>query len=159
MSTAAQFAANQANSRLSTGPVTEEGKTSSSRNNTRHGFRSRSVILPGDDPAEYEALLTELTEHFSPQDLTETRFVREMTDADWRLRRLRSLPSRTPVPRHRDARRNRNLLRNLAPLRNQIRASIRPCLQRLDPLPGTSPQCRHQRNRPRDKEDPLRAAP
>jgi hypothetical protein len=89
MSSAAQLAANQSNARLSTGPVTEKGKATSSRNNLRHGFRSQTVLLPGDDPAEYEALLSELTEYFAPQELIETRFVREMTDADWRLRRLR----------------------------------------------------------------------
>ena len=89
MSSAAQFAANQANARLSTGPATEAGKAASSRNNLRHGFRSQTVLLPGDDPAEYEALLTELTLYFAPQELMETRYVREMADADWRLRRLR----------------------------------------------------------------------
>ncbi len=89
MSTAAQQTANRANARLSTGPVTEAGKAKSARNNLRHGFRSQTVLLPGDDPAEYEALLTELTDHFVPRDLTETRFIREMADAEWRLRRVR----------------------------------------------------------------------
>jgi hypothetical protein len=89
MPSAAQFAANQTNARLSTGPVTETGKAASSRNNLRHGFRSQTVLLPGDDPAEYAALLAQLTEYFAPQELIEIRFVREMTDADWRLRRLR----------------------------------------------------------------------
>jgi hypothetical protein len=89
MSTAAQRTANQTNAQLSTGPVTENGKAASSRNNLRHGFRSQTVLLPGDDPAEYEALLAQLTEYFAPQELIETRFVREMADADWRLRRVR----------------------------------------------------------------------
>ena len=89
MSSAAQFTANQANARLSTGPVSDAGKAASSRNNLRHGFRSQTILLPGDDPAEYLALLADLTEYFAPGELIETRFVREMTDADWRLRRLR----------------------------------------------------------------------
>jgi hypothetical protein len=89
MSSAAQRTANQTNARFSTGPITEKGKAASSHNNLRHGFRSQTVLLPGDDPAEYEALLAELTEYFAPQEFIETRFVREMTDADWRLRRLR----------------------------------------------------------------------
>ena len=89
MSTAAQVAANQANSQLSTGPVTDAGRAASSRNNLRHGFRSQSVLLPGDDPAEYDALLAELTDHFKTDDLTEERFVREMADAEWRLRHVR----------------------------------------------------------------------
>ena len=49
--------------------------------------RSQSVLLPGDDPAEYEALLEQLRDHFSPDDPTEDRHVREMADAEWRLRR------------------------------------------------------------------------
>ena len=59
-------------------------------NRLEHGFRSSTVLLPTDNPAEYEALLGELTEHFGPADLTEDRFVREMTDAEWRLRRVRT---------------------------------------------------------------------
>jgi hypothetical protein len=89
MSTPAQLAANQANSQLSTGPVSPEGKAISSRNRLSHGFRSSTVLLPGDDPAEYEDLLAELSEHFAPRDLTETRLIREMADAEWRLRRVR----------------------------------------------------------------------
>lgn len=58
-------------------------------NNLRHGLRSASVLLPGDDPAEYAALLDELTLHFAPGDLSELRCVREMADAEWRLRRVR----------------------------------------------------------------------
>ena len=59
-------------------------------NRLEHGFRSSTVLLPSDDPAEYEALVNELTGHFAPSDLTTERLVREMADAEWRLRRLRS---------------------------------------------------------------------
>ena len=85
-----QLAANRANATHSTGPVTAEGKATSSRNRSTHGFRSSTVLLPGDDPAEYNELLTELEDHFGePRDITESRFIREMADADWRLRRVR----------------------------------------------------------------------
>jgi SEC-C motif len=63
----------------------------STGNNLRHGFRSSVVLLPSDDRTEYEALHAELTAHFGPEDLTETRLIREMADAEWRLRRVRSL--------------------------------------------------------------------
>jgi hypothetical protein len=89
MSSAAQQKANQAKARQFTGPVTKQGKAASSRNNLRHGFRSQTVLLPGDDTAAYEALLADLSEYYAPGDLTELRFVREMADADWRLRRVR----------------------------------------------------------------------
>ena len=90
MATAAQVLANQANAQHSTGPVSPQGKSTSSHNHLNHGFRSATVLLPGDDPAEYESLLNELSEHFSPTDLTELRLTREMADAEWRLRRVRS---------------------------------------------------------------------
>jgi hypothetical protein len=59
-------------------------------NRLQHGFRSSTVLLPSDDPAEYEALFHELTAHFAPEDLTTERLVREMADAEWRLRRVRA---------------------------------------------------------------------
>ena len=86
-----QLAANRANATHSTGPATAEGKSISSRNRTTHGFRSSTVLLPGDDPAEYNELLAELEDHFGePVDLAESRFIREMADAEWRLRRVRT---------------------------------------------------------------------
>jgi hypothetical protein len=89
MATAAQITANQRNARLSTGPATPAGKARSALNNLNHGFRSQSVLLPGDDPAEYQALLEELRAHLTPEDLSGDRMVREMADAEWRLRRAR----------------------------------------------------------------------
>ena len=86
-----QLAANRANATHSTGPATAEGKATSARNRTTHGFRSSTVLLPGDDPAEYNELLAELETHFGePQDIAESRFIREMADAEWRLRRVRA---------------------------------------------------------------------
>ena len=89
MSSQAQLDANRANAQRSTGPKSEAGKAASAQHSTRHGFRSQTVLLPGDDPAEYTQLLEELNQHFNPADLTETRCVREMADAEWRLRRVR----------------------------------------------------------------------
>ncbi|WP_321472355.1 SEC-C domain-containing protein [uncultured Paludibaculum sp.] len=90
MATAAQVTANRANAQHSTGPRSEQGEARSAQNNLRYGFRSQSVLLPGDDPAEYEELLDELTTHFDVQDLSDQRYVREMADAEWRLRRVRA---------------------------------------------------------------------
>lgn len=89
MATAAQIRANQSNALQSTGPASPAGKARSAQNNLRHGFRSQSVLLPGDDPADYQALHAELVDHLGPDDLTELRYVREMADAEWRLRRAR----------------------------------------------------------------------
>jgi hypothetical protein len=85
----AQLAANRANAQHSTGPQTPSGKARSAANATDHGFRSLSVLIPGEDPAAYETLLADLTAYFQPADLYEQRLVREATDAEWRLRRAR----------------------------------------------------------------------
>jgi hypothetical protein len=54
MSTPNQIAANQANSRLSTGPKTEEGKAKSSHNAVRTGLTGQTVLLPSDDVEAYQ---------------------------------------------------------------------------------------------------------
>ena len=88
--TAAQLAANRANAQHSTGPATPEGKAASARNAVRHGFRSTTVVLPHEDPAEYDALLACLAANVRPQSLNGERCVREMADSEWRLRRARA---------------------------------------------------------------------
>lgn len=89
MSTEAQIAANRLNAQQSTGPVTPEGKAAAARNNFRHGFRSATFILSELDEAEHNSILRDLITHHEPGDLTEHRHVREMADAEFRLRRCR----------------------------------------------------------------------
>ena len=55
MSTAAQLTANSANAQLSTGPRTEPGKHRSCQNSLKHGLTAKTVLIPGEDPAEYQA--------------------------------------------------------------------------------------------------------
>jgi len=90
MATPAQIAANRANSQLSTGPKTEAGIARSSANSLMHGFNSQTVILAGENPEEYEELLFEVEFSF-PTDghFALERAVREMANAEWRLRRVR----------------------------------------------------------------------
>ena len=40
---------NRANAQHSTGPKSEEGKTKSSRNATRHGLTGKQVVINGED--------------------------------------------------------------------------------------------------------------
>jgi hypothetical protein len=71
MSTVAQIHANRANSQLSTGPTTPEGKAAVAQNNFRHGLTSHFSVIPGENPEEYAALLTGLREEHQPSTMTE----------------------------------------------------------------------------------------
>jgi hypothetical protein len=79
--------ANQANAQKSTGPRTEQGKYTSSRNNTRHGLRSNTRFLPGENPADFDILSQGMLSEFNPLDVTETELVNQLIDIQWRLRR------------------------------------------------------------------------
>ena len=55
----ARILANQANSKLSTGPKTPEGKEKSRANALKHGMTGAGVVLPNEDRDEVERKLAE----------------------------------------------------------------------------------------------------
>jgi hypothetical protein len=89
MATAAQINANRANAQKSTGPRSAEGKSASRFNALNHGIDAASVVIPGEDPAEYEALAADYHRDFRPQSPSELFHVETMIRADWQKRRLR----------------------------------------------------------------------
>jgi hypothetical protein len=91
MPTAAQIAANQANAQLSTGPTSETGKAKSSLNAVKTGLTGRTVLLPGDDAALYEAHVSHVIERYQPADDEERNLVQSLADTEWRLLRIPSL--------------------------------------------------------------------
>lgn len=90
----ARAAINRANSQHSTGPRTVEGKTASSQNAFKHGLYSKQLILPGEDPAELDALRADLRREHQPATTTEDILVNELAEHYWRLRRMRKLEAR-----------------------------------------------------------------
>ncbi len=88
---AAQLTANQANAQLSTGPLTEAGKAISSKNALKHGLTGKTVLLPTDDPAEYNRLLAVYTQRLAPATDEESSLVQSLLDSTWRLTRLKTL--------------------------------------------------------------------
>jgi hypothetical protein len=89
MSSAAQVLANRENSSHSTGPKTAAGKAASSANATRHGLTSKHIVLPGEDPAEYDAHRESLIAEYEPAGETEHTLVEEIAASGWRLLRAR----------------------------------------------------------------------
>ena len=85
---------NRANSQLSTGPRTPEGKARSSRNSFKHGLYSKQLIIEGEDPAEFDELRATLHAEHRPASTTEEILVDELAQHFWRMRRFRALEAR-----------------------------------------------------------------
>ena len=87
----AQLAANRANAQLSTGPTSDTGKTTSSKNALKTGLTGRTVLLPTDDAALYEAHVAHFEQHYSPATDAERNLVQSLADTEWRMARIPSL--------------------------------------------------------------------
>ena len=91
MASPAQINANRANAQKSTGPRSAEGKSASRFNALKHGMDAASIVIPGEDPAEYEALAAHYLDEYHPQSASESFHVDAMLRADWQKRRLQSV--------------------------------------------------------------------
>jgi hypothetical protein len=102
----------RANGRKSHGPITEEGKATSSQNSVKHGAYSTKLenmlrprvpltereavlslsengaTLPGDPDSYYERAFNAALERYQPQDILEMEQVEFMAIANWNLRRV-----------------------------------------------------------------------
>ena len=81
-------AINRANAQHSTGPRTESGKQRSALNSIKHGLTAATVVLPSEDPAQYEAHRHQFFDEYQPATPTETQLVQELVDTAWRLNRI-----------------------------------------------------------------------
>ena len=91
MSTPAQIAANRANAQLSTGPSSPEGKAKSSHNALKTGLTGRTILLPTDDVAGYQNLVSLIEKKFAPESDEEKLLVQSIADTEWRLLRIPTL--------------------------------------------------------------------
>ncbi len=78
---------NRANALHSTGPTTPQGKLASSRNSLKHGLASGEIIIPGEDPAAFDALLQDLLQEHQPANATEELLVNQMAQSYWLAQR------------------------------------------------------------------------
>jgi hypothetical protein len=80
--------ASRINGRASVGPISEEGKATSSKNALKHGLFSKRRFLSDENPAEFEALLNAYAEEHNPATVVEWAAVDRMAMARWRLARF-----------------------------------------------------------------------
>jgi len=88
-----QIEANRRNARLSTGPVTEEGKRRSRQNAIRHGLTAETVIDALEDTADYAAFEMAVTADYDAQSAVERELVLRLASLLWRLRRATAIES------------------------------------------------------------------
>jgi hypothetical protein len=88
-----QIEANRRNAQLSTGPVTEEGKTRSRQNAVRHGLTAETVIDPLEDAKDYAAFEMAVTADYDAQTAVERELVLRLASLLWRLRRATAIES------------------------------------------------------------------
>src|SRR5438045_9270655 len=88
MATLKQIEANRRNALKSTGPSTPEGKAAVRLNALRHGLRAHTVVLPGENPEQFNQLCEDLEAEWQPQTRTEQLYVEQMAVSQWKLRRM-----------------------------------------------------------------------
>ncbi len=88
-----QLAANRANAKKSTGPVSPEGKAASRFNRLRHGLTAAIVVVPGESREVYNERLAQYLELYQPQTIAEHDAVEDLVVARWRRRRAVSYES------------------------------------------------------------------
>jgi hypothetical protein len=93
MSSFRQIEANRRNARLSTGPVTEEGKEKSRQNALRHGLTAETVIDALEDAEDYAAFEIAVTADYDAQSAVERELVLRLASLLWRLRRATAIES------------------------------------------------------------------
>jgi hypothetical protein len=89
MASAAQFAANQQNAKLSTGPRTESGKLAVTRNASTHSLAAKKFFLSEADRPAFDELRDALAAHYKPASAHEEALLDELAEARWRARTAR----------------------------------------------------------------------
>ena len=88
MASTLQSAAARINGAQSQGPVTPAGKAVSSQNSLRHGMCSKQVVLPGEDPEEFQRHRAAYLQHYRPLTQPERDQVEIIASSCWRLKRI-----------------------------------------------------------------------
>jgi hypothetical protein len=94
MATAAQIHANRKNSTHSTGPTTDAGKATSSRNGLKHGLASGQLMIHGESEEAFNIMLAGLIAEHQAETVTEILLVQDMAKYHWLADRALSMQTR-----------------------------------------------------------------
>jgi hypothetical protein len=88
MTSELQSETSRRNGAKSRGPKTDPGKSISSRNSTTHGMLSKTIVIDGEVPARFAALLASIRADLQPRNTIEDGFMEDLAICRWRQRRL-----------------------------------------------------------------------
>ena len=91
MTSARKIEANRRNALGSTGPKTDLGKQRASQNAVRHGLTAETVVIPLEDPEDYQAFEQAVTADYEAETAVERELVLRLASLLWRLRRATSI--------------------------------------------------------------------
>src|SRR6266446_7611306 len=82
-----QLEANRLNALKSTGPKTPEGKARSKMNALKHGLTAEQIVLPDEDPQEYDALCQRWLDAYPDAGPAQLALIELAVRNAWKLRR------------------------------------------------------------------------
>jgi len=91
MSTRKQILANRRNAQFSTGPKTKEALSQLPHRARKHSLSGTHVVLPYEDPADYDALRDDLYKDYAPANTQESLLVDDIAQQHWKLQRANRL--------------------------------------------------------------------
>ena len=91
MASGSQTAANRANAQRSTGPRSAAGKGRVALNALKHGLSGKQIVLPGEDPEEFDQFHSAFLDDLMPQGALEEILADKIVVDAWRLRRIHLL--------------------------------------------------------------------
>lgn len=83
-----QITANRQNALRSTGPRSLDGKRRSAQNSLKHGLTATHMMLPGENPEEFNELKRAMFSSLNPQGALENQLAERAASLMWRLRRV-----------------------------------------------------------------------
>src|SRR5690349_2350887 len=88
MPTLSKSQSSRANGAKSHGPKTDAGKQRSSQNAIKHGLTSQTLVLPSEDPADFQRLLDSYLQQLRPTGPVQLDLVHQIVASKWRLNRI-----------------------------------------------------------------------
>jgi len=91
MASAAKILASRLNGAKSRGPITAQGKKTSSLNALKHGLSAKTLVLSNENHSLFEKLQQTYIDSVQPTNSLELELTHTMVTAEWRLRRTWSV--------------------------------------------------------------------